>query len=118
MGQSTDTPVGTWTERFVVDGKEFESILRFTPEGRVFILSGPHPGGGAGTWTPTGDGTFTYRIAEYWLDEHGGYAGWVDVDHRAALTGDTFVSRGTSHMYDDSDRCTVSVPIEGQATRR
>ncbi|ARF76239.1 hypothetical protein ACIOD0_32985 [Kitasatospora albolonga] len=115
---STARPEGTWTERFRLEGKEFESTLHLTPEGRAFILAGPAPGGGgAGTWAATGEGRFSYRIAERLVDENGAYLGWVDIDHHAVLTGDTFTSSGVSTVRDTGDRVTASVQVEAEARR-
>ncbi|MFD5770007.1 hypothetical protein ACFWIN_29905 [Streptomyces sp. NPDC127049] len=115
---STPGPEGTWTERFRLEGKEFVSTLHLTPEGRAFILAGPAPGGGgAGTWTATGEGRFSYRIAERLVDEQGAYLGWVDIDHHAVLTGDTFTSSGVSTVRDPDDRVTASVEVEAEALR-
>lgn len=111
------TPVGTWREKFLVNGEEYTSVLHFTPGGKAFILSGPAPGGGAGTWEPAADGGFSYRIAEFYLDERGAYVGRVDIDHHAVLSGDSFTSSGVSRVYDGNDELTVSAQIEATATR-
>ncbi|GHH51100.1 hypothetical protein [Streptomyces candidus] len=111
-------PEGTWTERFRLEDKVFESTLHLTPGGRAFILAGPAPGGGgAGTWTATAEGGFSYRIAERLVAEDGTFIGWVDIDHHADLRGDTFTSRGISTVYDADDKVTASVPVEAEATR-
>lgn len=111
-------PVGTWKERFRLPDGEFVSTIHLTPGGRAFILSGPAPGGhGAGTWEPHGEKSFAYRIAERLVDDNGAYAGWVDIDHRADLDGDTFISSGTSSVYDAEDNLTVRVHVEARGTR-
>ncbi|MFJ8253323.1 hypothetical protein [Streptomyces sp. NPDC094466] len=111
-------PVGTWQERFRLPEGEFVSTVHLTPGGRAFILRGPAPGGnGAGTWEPRGESGFVYRIAERLVDEDGAYAGWVDIDHRAELDGDTFTSSGTSTVYDAEDNLTVRVQVEASGSR-
>lgn len=119
MGTNADGPVGTWAEHFRLDGRAFDSTLHFTPTGKVFILSGPAPGGGgAGTWESTGTGGFAYRIFERLLDDNGNFAGWVDIDHRAVLDGDVFTSTGISTVYDVDDRVQHDVRVDGEAVRR
>lgn len=118
-GTTTATPVGTWREVFSVEGEPKASTLHFTPGGRAFILSGPANGGaGSGTWTPTGENTFAYRITERIVDvESGIYVGWVDIDHRAEQDGDAFTSSGVSRIYDADDRLVLSVRVEADGSR-
>ena len=120
MEQTTlTTPVGTWLERFSVQGEPKSSVLHFTPTGRAFILAGPEHGGvGSGTWAMTGENSFSYRIAERIIDlETGKYAGWVDIDHHAVLGDEGFSSSGFSRVYDTRDELIVGVPIEARASR-
>ncbi|MFD9443863.1 hypothetical protein ACFWBR_31335 [Streptomyces sp. NPDC060006] len=109
--------VGTWLEKFTVEGKEYQSVLHFTRDGHVFILAGPYPGGGAGFWTGTGELEFTMRMTEFVIDESGTYKGRVDIDHHAVLTGTGFLSKGMSAVFDAHDQLTVSMPIEASAER-
>jgi hypothetical protein len=112
------TPVGTWLERFAVEGEQKSSTLHFTPDGRVFIIAGPpHGGAGAGTWRATGPQRFSYRVAERILDPSGNFIGWVDIDHDAVQSGYTFASTGTSTIYDTDDRVVTRVAMTGEGSR-
>ncbi|MBM7862194.1 class I SAM-dependent methyltransferase [Lentzea nigeriaca] len=112
------SPAGTWVERFSVDGVEKTGTLHFTPNGRVFIIAGPpHGGAGAGSWRATGEGTFSYRIAERILGPGGEFIGWVDIDHEAVQDGDSFSSTGVSRVYDAEDRLVTTVAMRADGTR-
>ena len=113
------SPAGTWSETFSVQGRPISSVLHLTPNGRVFLLAGPpHGGAGSGTWAVTGPDTFSYRIAERMIEvATGKFLGWVDIDHHAVLTGDTFVSTGVSRIYDANDNLLHTVDVEAHGTR-
>lgn len=111
-------PVGTWSERLLLDRGTYTSTLRFTANGRALILAGPRQGCvGAGSWTSTGPRTFRFRIAELVFEPDGRYVGWVDIDQEAVQDGDTFTSSGTSHVYDADDGLLESADVRAEATR-
>lgn len=89
-----NTPAGAWTARVARPSGTYSSVLHFTVDGRVFLASG-----GAGTWRATGEGAFSFRIAEPVFDGSGACAGWIDVEQRAVLTGDGFSASGSSVVY-------------------
>ncbi|MFB7941262.1 hypothetical protein [Streptomyces sp. NPDC056049] len=117
--KDADTPVGTWREEFSVEGEAKSGTLHFSRTGRAFILTGPANGGsGSGTWTATGENTFSYRIAERIVDVATGiYVGWVDIDHQAVQQGDSFTSTGVSRIYDADDALVLSVEMKAEGTR-
>ncbi|MEU5537386.1 hypothetical protein [Streptomyces sp. NPDC020362] len=105
---------GTWTAQVARPSETSLSTLRFTADGRALLISG---GVGAGTWTPTGPDSFSYRITEPLFDPHGAYIGWVDIDQHALGRGDTFTSTGISTVYDAVDRCAYRAPVDITAHR-
>lgn len=108
------TPAGAWTARVSRTGGTHTSVLHFTVDGRVFVASG-----GAGNWTPTGPGRFSFRIAEPVFDDGGRCVGWVDVMQQAVLSGGTFTGSGTSVVHGaDGDRLrSTRVGIAARALR-
>ncbi|MET7802869.1 hypothetical protein [Streptomyces decoyicus] len=106
------SPVGRWALKVSFEGHTYDSTVQFTPGGTAFIV-----GGGAGRWSRTGDGRFTFRIAEPMWSEQGAYLGRVSVDQSARLTGDTFTSTGVSRQYDADDVLTRSVQAHDTGTR-
>ncbi len=111
-------PVGTWTERLLLDRGEYKSTLRFTENGRALILAGPRPGCvGAGTWVQTGPNRFRFSIAELVFEPDGTYVGYVDIDQEAVQDGDTFTSSGVSHVYDAEDRLLETAQVRAEASR-
>jgi hypothetical protein len=111
-------PVGTWTERLLLDRGTYTSTLRFTDNGRALILAGPRPGCvGAGSWSRTGPHSFRFRMAELVFEPDGSYVGWVDIDQVAVQDGDTFTSSGVSHVYDAQDHLLETAEVRAEATR-
>ncbi|MCL7495536.1 MULTISPECIES: hypothetical protein [Streptomyces] len=106
------SPVGRWALKVSFEGHTYDSTVQFTPGGTAFIV-----GGGAGRWSRTGDGRFTFRIAEPMWSAQGDYLGRVSVDQSARLTGDTFTSSGVSRQYDADDVLTRSVQAHDTGTR-
>ncbi|MFK4249309.1 hypothetical protein ACI2LU_08155, partial [Streptomyces angustmyceticus] len=106
------SPVGRWALKVSFEGRTYDSTVQFTPGGTAFIV-----GGGAGSWTRTGDGRFTFRIAEPVWGAQGDYLGRVSVDQRARLAGDTFTSSGVSRQYDADDVLVRSVRAHDTGTR-
>ncbi|MEJ8651761.1 hypothetical protein WKI65_27660 [Streptomyces sp. MS1.AVA.3] len=106
------SPVGRWALKVSFEGHTYDSTVQFTPGGTAFIV-----GGGAGRWSRTGDGRFTFRIAEPMWSEKGDYLGQVSVEQSARLTGDTFTSSGVSRQYDADDVLTRSVQAHDTGTR-
>ncbi|MFG2832647.1 hypothetical protein [Streptomyces sp. NPDC048434] len=116
---TASTPVGTWTEELLLERGTYTSTLRFTPNGRTLLLAGPRPGCvGAGSWTATGDGRFSFRLAELVFDPDGTFTGWVDIEQHVVQTGDTFTSSGVSHVYDAGDQLLESAEVAARGTRR
>ncbi|MFC9231691.1 hypothetical protein ACFTZI_22480 [Streptomyces decoyicus] len=109
---AAESPVGRWALKVSFEGHTYDSTVQFTPGGTAFIV-----GGGAGRWSRTGDGSFTFRIAEPMWSEKGDYLGRVSVEQRARLTGDTFTSSGVSRQYDADDTLTRSVQAHDTGTR-
>ena len=84
---TASTPVGTWREELLLERGTYTSTLRFTPNGRTLLLAGPRPGCvGAGTWTATGAGRFSFRLAELVFDPDGTFTGWVDIEQHVVQT--------------------------------
>ncbi|WP_244417485.1 hypothetical protein [Streptomyces hygroscopicus] len=106
------SPVGRWALKVSFEGHTYDSTVQFTPGGTAFIV-----GGGAGSWSRTGAGRFTFRIAEPMWSAQGDYLGRVSVDQSARLTGDTFTSSGVSRQYDADDVLTRSVQAHDTGTR-
>lgn len=106
------SPVGRWALKVSFEGRTYDSTVQFTPGGTAFIV-----GGGAGSWSRTGDGRFTFRIAEPVWGAQGDYLGRVSVDQSARLTGDTFTSSGVSRQYDADDVLVRSVQAHDTGTR-
>ncbi|WP_159473974.1 hypothetical protein OG436_34810 [Streptomyces caniferus] len=106
------SPVGRWALKVSFEGRTYDSTVQFTPGGTAFIV-----GGGAGSWSRTGDGRFTFRIAEPVWGSQGDYLGRVSVDQSARLTGDTFTSSGVSRQYDADDVLVRSVQAHDTGTR-
>ncbi|MFD5427853.1 hypothetical protein [Streptomyces sp. NPDC127084] len=98
----TLTPAGAWTVQVTRPSGTYPGVLHFTVDGRVFLASG-----GAGSWRATAGGAaggFAFRIAEPVYTDSGACTGWVDIVQRAALSGETFSSTGTSVVYDRTGR--------------
>uniref|UniRef100_A0AAU3GQY1 Htaa domain-containing protein n=1 Tax=Streptomyces sp. NBC_01401 TaxID=2903854 RepID=A0AAU3GQY1_9ACTN len=112
--RASSSPVGRWELEVSFEGDTYTSSAQFTPAGRAFL-----PNGGAGRWTSTGAGRFTFRIAEPIFDGSGNYLGWVDVSQTAVLSSDgtTFTSSGTSRQYDPSDQLARTVHPEDTGRR-
>ncbi|MFK0261246.1 hypothetical protein ACIQU1_07900 [Streptomyces angustmyceticus] len=105
-------PVGRWALKVSFEGQTYDSTVQFAPGGTAFIV-----GGGAGSWSRTGEGRFTFRIDEPVWGAQGDYLGRVSVDQRARLTGDTFTSSGISRQYDADDVLVRSVQAHDTGTR-
>ncbi|MFE1766038.1 hypothetical protein ACFW81_17730 [Streptomyces angustmyceticus] len=106
------SPVGRWALKVSFEGRTYDSTVQFTPGGTAFIV-----GGGAGSWRRTGEGRFTFRIAEPVWGAQGDYLGRVSVDQSARITGDTFTSGGVSRQYDADDVLVRSVRAQDTGTR-
>ncbi|MDB1089549.1 hypothetical protein PJ985_18480 [Streptomyces sp. ACA25] len=107
---------GSWSAEVSVEGMgSHRSTLHFTPNHRALVL--PPAGPGGGTWKPQGPNRFSFAVVEPMIEDDGTYVGWLDINQRAVLKGDTFVSRGVTHMYDADDQLIVSVQVTINGTR-
>lgn len=95
-------------------GGESSASLRFTACGHALLVAG---GLGAGRWSPLGPGGFLFRITEPVLDEGAVCVGWVDIEQRANLSGESFTGRGTSRVHDAGGGLVRAVAVEIHATR-
>ncbi len=108
------TPVGAWTARVRRPGGESTASFHFTACGHALLVAG---GLGAGRWSSLGPGSFLFRVTEPVLDDDAVCVGWVDIEQRANLSGESFTGRGTSRVHDADGRLARAVPVEIHATR-
>ncbi|PRX51437.1 hypothetical protein B0I33_101591 [Prauserella shujinwangii] len=110
-----DTPVGTWTARVRLPQDTVEAEFRFTAAGHVRLTTRAGSTG-SGTWTPTSEAGFAYRIREN-LPGDNGSAGWIAVEQEAVLRHDRFHSYGTSTVHDRDGSPVVTADVTVSAKR-
>ena len=104
------TPAGGWLAQVARPRETSASVFHFTPDGRAFVDSG-----GAGSWTSSGPGRFSFRIAEPLFDDGGACRGWVDINQDAVQDGDRFTSRGVSVVHDASEAAAYTAEVQVSA---
>ncbi|MGY1683811.1 hypothetical protein [Geodermatophilus sp. SYSU D01176] len=104
MSEFANAPVGLWSGTVAYDGKKDDYTIGFSENGSVDLTTLESTG--AGTWTMTGDGAFTYTVKEvFTVDEAGAPpekvlpgAAYVQIDISAQHTGSTFTGSGIAHV--------------------
>jgi hypothetical protein len=100
-------PTGTWSATVVVDGTQFPTAtMSFTGDGTLSITT--PVSSATGVWRKR-DGTgFEYQAKETYKPEPG-LPGYVLIDQRAVIDGDTFTSSGESQVYDQDGNFSKTV---------
>jgi len=102
------SPVGSWRVTVARPAGPSVAVLCLAPDGRATLAGGTT---GTGTWTSTGPDRFGYRLAEPIVDAAGTVTGWVHIEQRAVLAGDTFTSEGVTVVCDAGGEPAYRTPV-------
>jgi len=100
MSSDEGSPVGTWTGTVAHSNQVDKFRISFAEDGTLSLQTELESGvvsAGTGTWTRTGDDTFSYRIQEIFHDEQG-RAAHVFVAVDAVTAGEKYTGTGTGEL--------------------